>query len=147
MRAIRPPDVTGLGLNLAPMVDVMMCLLIFFLLATKMAERENVLIDLPTAASASEARRAGDRSDRLVVNVVAATADEVMYVVDARPLALNDVVRRLEAAAGDSRLECYIRADRSVPYRTVEPLLLHCARLGIARVTFAADMSGETQSP
>ncbi len=65
---IRPPATTRLGLNLAPMVDVMMCLLIFFMLATKMVEQENSRIDLPVAQAAKDAEK-HTLGNRLVVNI------------------------------------------------------------------------------
>ena len=35
------------------------------------------------------------------------------------------------------QMEVRIRADRTVPYRVVEPLMIACARAGVWKVTFA----------
>ena len=64
----RPPQTTGMDLNLAPMVDVIMCLLIFFMLATNLVQNENSPIDLPVAAAAKDAEKQ-DLGNRVVVNV------------------------------------------------------------------------------
>ena len=53
-----------------------------------------------------------------------------------------ELTRRIEfesahQAHADRALEVRIRADRQVPYRHVEPILLACARCGVWKVTFA----------
>jgi hypothetical protein len=92
----RPPKETTISLNLAPMVDVMMCLLIFFMLATKMVEQENSKIDLPLARAAKEVEKK-ELGNRFVINVRDAAlrgGEGVDYLVreDVRTLA---EVRRL----------------------------------------------------
>ena len=64
----KPHATTRLSLNLAPMVDVMMCLLIFFMLAAKMVEQENSRIDLPMARAAKDAEKQA-LGNRLVINI------------------------------------------------------------------------------
>jgi len=140
-------------LNLAPMVDVMMCLIIFFMLASKMVERENSVVALPSAAAAREAdRRALGR--RVVVNVLAdaaaaAPADAgrgpagapefARYVLDERPVTLPDIAGRLAAEhARDPGVRCVIRGDRDLPYHAVEAVLAACAGAGVENVVFAA---------
>jgi biopolymer transport protein ExbD len=49
----KPPEPANLDLNLAPMVDVMMCLIIFFLLASKLVQAENYELELPWAVCCS----------------------------------------------------------------------------------------------
>ena len=125
--------------NLAPMVDVVMCLIIFFMLATKLVERENSTIDLPVAPSAREQQKQ-DLGRRVVVNVVAAPTDgNAQYVIEQRPIRIDSLVRRLTAERQqDPAVKCVIRGDRELPYHTVEAVLLACARAGIGNVVFAA---------
>lgn len=124
-------------LNLAPLVDVMMCLLIFFLLATKMVERESVHIDLPTAAAARDLERKA-LGTRVVVNVVE-TNGQAEYIVDGQALGLPALAERLAIESSrNPDVTCYLRADRDVAYERVEAVLVECARRKITNVTFAA---------
>jgi biopolymer transport protein ExbD len=137
----KPPPPTSLTLNLAPMVDVMMCLLIFFMLATKMVEQEHTRIDLPVATSAKDAKRE-TASGRFVINIrrtAAAGQDEVVYLLREEALPLDQLLERLSAAGRlDPQLTCLIRADRHVRYRDVEAILAGCARTGVSNVSLGA---------
>ena len=58
-----------LALNLAPMIDVVFLLLIFFMVATTFAEREKEMgLDLPSAESGEVA---AETVDEIVVNILA----------------------------------------------------------------------------
>lgn len=142
----RPPQPTALTLNLAPMVDVMMCLLIFFMLATKMVERENVRIDLPAAATAQDAAST-EFGNRVVIGIVADEQGEPAYQYRGEPASLDDVARRLKAAGSiDPELNCVIRADRALEYRHIEVVMRACAEANIRRITFAAAQREERRS-
>ncbi len=136
----RPISPTPLEINLAPMVDVMMCLLIFFMLATKMVEREHSRIDLPAARSAPRSI-SGARSERFVVNVLAAprpSAGATTYIVQEQTLTPQQVAEQLGLRrAVDPELRCIIRADRTVPYRDVEAILIACAEADMRDVAFS----------
>jgi biopolymer transport protein ExbD len=135
----KPPKATSLALNLAPMVDVMMCLLIFFMLATKMVEQEKSRIALPVAPSAHEVDKQPGET-RFVINIRPNNADnQPVYIIREEELPLNDVLRRLSAAASvDRDLQCVIRADRDIAYKHVEAVMLGCAQSGIHHITFGA---------
>jgi biopolymer transport protein ExbD len=135
---IRPPPATPLVLNLAPMVDVMMCLLIFFMLAAKLVEIEQSRIDLPLAAAAREAERR-ELGNRFVVNLLRETPDRPTYLLRERPVTLEEVLAELAREhRQDAGVNCVIRADRNVPYADVEAILSACAGLGVRHVTFSA---------
>jgi biopolymer transport protein ExbD len=135
---IRPPPPTPLTLNLAPMVDVMMCLLIFFMLATKMVERERTRIDLPAAESADDTRPDASRR-RLTVNIVRNTADRPSYRLGDEELSYETLLSTLAAARRDNPdLTVVIRADKTLAYHDVETLLVGCTQRGVTRVSLGA---------
>jgi len=141
----RPPKTTAIDLNLAPMVDVMMCLLIFFMLATKMVEQENSKIDLPFARAAKEIDKQ-DLGNRLVVNVRDAAlhgGEGAEYIVRENVISLADMrsLLALEQEC-DPEVNCVIRADRSVPYRHVEAVMVLCGQVRLRNITFGA-LQGE----
>ena len=79
----RPPKPTGMTLNLAPMVDVMMCLIIFFLLASKLVDAENHPLELAYAVAAQEVERS-ELGSRVTINVRPSRGgapDQADYVV------------------------------------------------------------------
>ena len=137
----RPPATTRLSLNLAPMVDVMMCLLIFFMLATKMVERENSYIDLPVAKAAKDAEKQ-ELGNRFVINVRRPQPPEddgPVYLVREERVSLGEVGDLLMAERErDPNVNCVIRADRELPYRHVQAVMAACARAKISNLTFGA---------
>jgi biopolymer transport protein ExbD len=139
-------------LNLAPMVDVMMCLIIFFLLASKLVDAQHRPLNLPYALAASEIGR-DELGYRVVINVcpVADDALRAEYVVegwDGRnitefTLEPEEIARYLQARADRARarntdLRCVIRADQDVAYGHVELVLRGCGLAKIAKVVFSA---------
>ncbi len=80
----RPPKPVAMTLNLAPMVDVMMCLIIFFLLASKLVDAQHRPLNLPYAQAALEVKRS-ELGPRVVINVRPRADDPLRaeYVVEA----------------------------------------------------------------
>ena len=136
-----PPRTTPIALNLAPMVDVTMCLLVFFMVATRMVERENSLIDLPVARAAKDAEKQ-ELGTRFVVNVRdlgVSGGPGAAYVVQEKTVSLSEVLARLRAEHRlDPEVNCVIRADRTLPYKFVEAIMIGCAREQIRKITFSA---------
>ena len=148
----RPPKPVGMTLNLAPMVDVMMCLIIFFLLASKLVDAQHRPLNLPYARAALEVRR-GELGPRVVINVRPSDDDPLRaeYIVKAwdgrsiteRMLQPEEIGEYLQAradraAALKSDLRCVSRADQDVAYGHVEVVLRGCGLAKIAKVVFSA---------
>lgn len=131
--------VTPIHLNLAPMVDVMMCLLIFFMMATRMVEQEMSAIDLPAAQSVEQPDYATlDR--RFVVNIRRADGPNAgpVYLVKETALPPDELMARLEAAhRADPAVHCVVRADRALAFHDVETVLAGCLGIGIEHVSFS----------
>jgi biopolymer transport protein ExbD len=122
------------GFNMTPMIDVVFLLIVFFLLSSHLARQETQLaLPLPAADSGRPAPE-GDRP-RLTVNVLA----DGTLLVAGRPVVPDDLSPLLAERRGvhGDDLEVRIRADRSVPYALVEPVMLACARAGIWNVAYA----------
>lgn len=125
---------TSTQINMTPMIDVTFLLIIFFLLSSHLAQQESqVDLTLPSAVSGHES--AVDDRPRLSVNVQGDGA----IVLGSTPTSVDDMPGRLrvEREKLGPDMEVRIRADRSVPYRAVEPILLACAEAGLWNVTFA----------
>ncbi len=148
-------------LNLAPMVDVMMCLIIFFLLASKMVAAEHYPVDLPWAVAAKEVSQ-GDLGTRVTITVrhVDDNDDRAEYVVAdwdgqrivERVLLPGDVEsllrqRAARASHDQQELRCVIRADRMSKYEHVEVVLRACGLARISNVVFTVNSGEAPEEP
>lgn len=125
---------TDASINMTPMIDVVFQLIIFFLVTSHFARQEAHLpLPLP-AADSSQAAKTDDRP-RLVINV---TGDGTL-LFSGRSLTAAELRQRLAERIGElgKDIEVRIRADRGVPYRHIEPVLLACARVGVWNVNYA----------
>jgi biopolymer transport protein ExbD len=119
-------------LNLTPMIDVVFTLLVFFMLATKFAERERSLdVDLPTASAALEPTAS---LEELIINV---TRDGRVSI-EGRTLAGDDLFRVLEEAARRSpHRPVVLRGDRRGAYDEIVTVLNECMRAGLSDLSLS----------
>lgn len=123
------------GFNMTPMIDVVFQLIIFFLLSSHLSQNENNLpLPLPKADSGRQDEGDQDRP-RVTINVL---LDGTMLLAGT-PVSLADLPARLQDRVKHfgPGMEVRIRADRSVPYRHVEPVMLACMQAGIREVGYA----------
>ena len=112
-------------INVTPLVDVILVLLIIFMVTAPMMQR-GIDVSLPQARSAT-----GAEEERLVV-----TVDRTNRVwLNETPVPLHLLQERLEAAAKNLRDPfVYLRADRAVPYGDVMAVMDRVKQAGIERV-------------
>jgi biopolymer transport protein ExbD len=120
------------GIQLAPLVDVLLLLLIFFLLTWNAARNENELdVKVPKASAAKEkSAPVGD----VVVNVKA----DGNVVVNRRTLTsaeLTDLLKNLVQL--NSEQAVIIRGDETGAYKNIIGVLNICTDAGITNVAFA----------
>ncbi len=120
------------GIQLAPLVDVLLLLLIFFLLTWNAARNENELdVKVPKASAAREkSAPIGD----VVVNVKA----DGNVVVNRRTLTgpeLTDLLKGLIQL--NSEQAVVIRGDEAGAYKNIIGVLNICTQAGVTNVAFA----------
>ncbi|HEV3409128.1 MAG TPA: biopolymer transporter ExbD [Chthoniobacterales bacterium] len=120
------------GIQLAPLVDVLLLLLIFFLLTWNAARTENELdVKVPKASAAKEqSRPIGD----VVVNV----KSDGNVVVNRRTLSgaeLGELLRGLVQLDADQAV--VIRGDEAGQYKNIIDVLNVCSQAGVTNVAFA----------
>ncbi len=120
------------GIQLAPLVDVLLLLLIFFLMTWNAARNENELdVKVPKASSAKEkSAPVGD----VIVNVKA----DGNVVVNRRTLSvpeLTDLLKGLVQLNADQAV--VIRGDETGAYKNVVGVLNVCSQAGVTNVAFA----------
>ena len=120
---------------MTPMIDVVFLLIVFFLVSSHLAQRENrIKVELPTAVSGQGPD--DDASKRVTITL---QSDGQLWLAG-RLIGLDRLTKRLtdyRSPAAQDSVELRIRCDRSVPYRQVEPLLGAAVDAGIWDVSFA----------
>ncbi|MCC6660225.1 MAG: biopolymer transporter ExbD [Phycisphaerales bacterium] len=117
--------------NVTPLIDVVMVMIVFYLIVGKLAEARDVPMRLPEARGGSS-----DRPLRMLT--ISVTATEV--IVDRAPVAtrlLDALIRERLAARADTVVQ--VRAARDLPYAVVQPVIDACRRAGVASVRLATE--------
>ena len=119
---------TMADINVTPLVDVMLVLLIIFMVTAPMLNNAGVEIDLPRADTPPL-----DMSDeeQLVLSMDA----ERMVWIDETSYTIEELLPKLRAIAeANPERPVFVRADGSLPYRDVVGLLELAKRAGMPRV-------------
>lgn len=118
-------------INMTPLVDVMLVLLIIFLV-TIPALQHAVRIDLPHASSQPEAVKPAH------VDVAVQADGSVLW--DGQPVSDDGLRARIaQAALATPQPELHLRADRKVPYERVAIVMSAAQRGGLTKMGFVTD--------
>lgn len=118
-------------INMTPLVDVMLVLLIIFMLTVPVLTH-SVKLDLPR----TQATSADLNPDTVTVSITA--AGQAHW--DSAPVSEAELTARLEAAAAATpQPEIHVRGDRAVPYEHVMKAMAAAQRAGILRLGFVTD--------
>ena len=139
-RKPRPEDPE---INLIPFIDVLLVVLIFLMLSTTYSKFTELSVTLP-AANADASR---DRPAEIIV----AVASDGRYTVDHQPID----GRNIDALAGalrtaaESRKEPFliISADAMATHQAVINVMDAARRVGLSRMTFAAQTGNAAAAP
>lgn len=113
-------------INVTPLVDVMLVLLVIFMVVTPLLHQE-LPIDLPASRSSQEV------SDPGHVHLVAAADGSLL--LNEEPLSRDDLAAALQMLyerRGDRTI--FLQADRTLPYEAVVDLMDACREAGIDRI-------------
>jgi biopolymer transport protein TolR len=118
------------GINVTPLVDVMLVLLVIFIVTAKIIVTPAVPLDLPRAAHGEEVQ--------VVLSVIVPAHGPLL--VNGAVLPDDDALteRARAAAARDPDLRAVIQADGDVLHRRVVHVLDELKGAGITRVAFGA---------
>ena len=127
------------GINVTPLVDVMLVLLIIFMVTARIIVSQGMPMDLPKAASGESIQ---------TVFSVELTADG-KTVVDSTPVANDDLISGLAKRAEEKNkdLRAVIRADSKVEHGRVIHVLDLLNRTGVSKIAFAVAPSVDKVAP
>lgn len=123
------------GINVTPLVDVSLVLLIIFIVTAKIIVQSGIPMDLPKAASGEEVQ---------MVFSVELTADGKTFV-DSKQVGSDVAVAQLarQAKVKHEDLRAVIRADTKVEHGRVIGLLDLLKRSGVSKIAFAISKTDE----
>jgi biopolymer transport protein ExbD len=117
---------------MAPMIDMVFLLLVFFMVASHMNRLERVEIGVPVA---EHARRPKDLADRRTITV---REDGQLYL-GSRPSSLEEITPAVERQQREvPGLKIYLRADKDTDHGKVRAVMKACAEGGASEIIFAA---------
>lgn len=137
---LRPRKREQPEINLAPLIDVVFLLLIFFMVSTTFNDDARLGLQLPRADGEPAA------SDELELAEVMIDASGHFYVDDraVRDQSAKTLRQALVGALGPRRdLPLLIKADAATPHQAVMTVLDAAGQLGITRIAFAASRVDE----
>jgi biopolymer transport protein ExbD len=128
-------------INLVPLIDVVLCLLIFFVITTTFDARSVLKLELPRADG--QPAQAQEQPVSILINA------QGRYFVGDREVLRTDVdslKQALRAVAGDNRNRLVlIRADARTPWQAVVTTYEALAQLGFHKVANATAPAANTQ--
>jgi len=119
------------GINVTPLVDIMLVLLIIFMVTAKMIVSQTLPMDLPKAATGGE--------QQVVFAVSLASSGEMK--VDSRTVADESELLALarQARGANTELRAVIRADSAVSHGRVVRVMDVLRQGGIGKIAFGVD--------
>ncbi len=134
MKMELPAD-EDVGFQMAPMIDAVFLLIIFFISASYINDRDRIQVDIPVADNSVVAREPGSRA---VINI---REDGTIYA-GAQPVAMAELPDLLITLREENpSTKVLIRADRQVHHKSVRQVLKASADAGIFDVVFATYQS------
>ena len=128
---VKLPKKDDVEIDMAPMIDMVFLLLIFFMVASVVVT-EKIDIKLPESKSAKVPE---DITGRLVLAV---DANDQIYI-GMSPVTIEELKERIsEELDLDPNLRIMIRADERVPYKTSKEIMIACGSVGATDLIYAS---------
>jgi biopolymer transport protein ExbD len=127
------------GINVTPLVDVTLVLLIIFMVTAKIIVSQSVPLDLPKAATGAEVQT--------VFSIILTAAGATL--VDSAPVANDEAILSLahDAHQKNNELRAVIKADAAVPHGRVIHVLDLLKQAGVAKIAFGVVQVSPTVIP
>jgi biopolymer transport protein ExbD len=127
-------------INLIPLIDVLLVILIFLMVTTTYARFSELQINLPEAQ--------GDSAKEVPTQITVSVSDQGRYEVNASVLGdmgVEGLVRALQVAAGSQKDPVVvISADAHASHQAVVRVMDAARRAGFPRVTFVTQSSASS---
>ena len=129
-------------INMAPMIDMVFLLLIFFMVASHLTKMDRTPVELPVAEASTVPEQARGRQ-MITLRSRDHTGEEVDILMNLKRIEVEAITPAVEKLlAENSDAEVYLRADRYAKHKHVKEVMAACAEGGVVNVIFATFESG-----
>ncbi|APA89453.1 biopolymer transporter ExbD (plasmid) [Paraburkholderia sprentiae WSM5005] len=120
-------------IEIIPMIDIMMFLLVFFMLATlKMIQGAGIKLDLPQSSTAEQLQQT------IKVSIGVTKTDEIY--LDSKPVTADELTARLQGLVHDSKkVDVAIAGDEGTSYKNIVKVMDLVRAAGISSVALATN--------
>jgi len=133
------PSAPMSDINVTPLVDVMLVLLVIFILTAPLLTSA-IRLDLPKAE--------GAQAGQAPVAVTLVVNSQGQFFLNDQTLSLPELAARLKAVAMQRPdTEVQLRADQAVPYGRVAQVMGVAQKAGLSRIGFVADAPATSAAP
>lgn len=123
----------GIHIDMTPMVDVMMLLVIFFMMSTTfLIAYPGFVVNLPRASAAN---------DQPPDNIMVVVGRDGQIAVADRPVTLGELAA-VAAAQAQRQPTVYIKADKEVAHGRVVEVMDTVRKAGVAKISVAVEPKG-----
>lgn len=130
-------------LNLTPLIDLIMNLLIFFMLVSQMSVVERTPVDLPILSQGKATVIKPDDKVAITMKHVDGGDLPIYQVGSVEVGGVAEIAKRLEQVkAASPSVELVLRADKRIPYRFVKEVMQTAGKAGIKVVAITVAMNG-----
>ena len=153
MRQHRMPEMKEGGVNVTPLIDIVMCLIIFFMLMTKIGVATGADSSIKTPETILGVRlkdlgnqltlnvRGGPRLEEPIVTALIEEGDREpreIKIVERRGATVDKPLERVLTAIqkNNPNAEVIIRGEKDLQYHLLEQVLITCANAKISNVNF-----------
>ena len=128
-----------IGFQLAPMIDVVFLLLIFFVVTQKFILNEQDLeVKVPTADTTSEDPRA---IDEMIINAREDKDGKLIVTIDRTQFTLEELQAQLSRQVRINKHQpVRIRGDADMRWQKVADVISTCTKAGVYNVSFSKQM-------
>lgn len=131
MRFPRKPR-EPVDINLAPLIDVVFILLLFFVVTTTFTRETQLKVDLPEAVSGEQVQAEVKAALEILIGV------DGSFALNGKSLSKNDLTTLMEAlrqeSGGDKSIPVVLSADAKSPHQAVVTAMDAAAKLGFAQL-------------
>lgn len=122
-------------LNVTPLVDVMLVLLVIFIVTAPLIVPQSLKVNLPRTQSIAQQDQA--KNGVLIIDAAGAMTFE------GAPMNQAQLASVLKEKAGDEKFQLQVHSDKAVPYGVVAEIMALAQANGVSRLSFVTLSAGK----
>jgi len=125
----------SLGISIAPLIDIVFLLLIFFMVTSHFEIMSNIDIKLPDISQRG--------SDQLIDSMIVAIDKTGTYYIKKEKVDLKDIYLRLKEGTEQKKINLILQADRDVKHGHVVRIMDLAKKAGVTSIIISAQWDPE----